>query len=132
MTPTKFVSSTFSPSHFLNSPQISFDHLTSTPVFGLNPQSQSTPMQSSYCLNSSSHSLNTPTNVPVSSSGSRSGQLQTPKSRRTLIQPTPKTPTPLKNALRELEEKNGPLKPMVNIFCDLILYCLKSIIQLLY
>ena len=110
MTPVK--SATFSPSHFLNSPQPSFDHLTSTPMFaGVNPQSQSTPVQSSNnCLNNSTQSLNTPTNIPLAHTGSGSGQLQTPKSRRTLIKPAPKTPTPIKNALREMAKKNSSIK----------------------
>ncbi|XP_037795369.1 myb-related protein B-like isoform X3 [Penaeus monodon] len=101
VTPVKSIP--FSPSQFLNSPNISFDdgNLTSTPVLGGIPVSQSTPVQPPP---PSSHPHHTST--PSESSG----QPRTPKSRRVLIQPTPQTPTPLKNALREIEKKSGPLK----------------------
>ncbi|KAK8383811.1 hypothetical protein O3P69_015927 [Scylla paramamosain] len=112
----------FSPSQFLNSPNISFEtNLTSTPVLlaGL-PSSQSTPVHQlpSSTSNNSTSTTSTPpsaattavTSVATSVSSSAAGQPRTPKSRRALLQPTPKTPTPLKNALREIEKKSGPLK----------------------
>lgn len=83
----------FSPSQFLNSPNLFDDsNLTSTPLCSA-PVSQSTPVQ------------------PLGQSNNLAGNSQprTPKSRRVLIQPTPQTPTPLKNALREIEKKSGPL-----------------------
>ncbi|XP_045106627.1 myb-related protein A-like isoform X4 [Portunus trituberculatus] len=111
----------FSPSQFLNSPNISFEtSLTSTPVLlaGL-PSSQSTPVHQppSSTSNNGTSTTSTPpsaattavTSVATSVSAS-AGQPRTPKSRRALLQPTPKTPTPLKNALREIEKKSGPLK----------------------
>ncbi|XP_068210432.1 myb-related protein A-like [Palaemon carinicauda] len=103
MTPVKMVA--FSPSQFLNSPNLSFEdnnNLTSTPVLGSIPASQSTPVQSFSVSQPQTHHTSTPSDS--------SGQPRTPKSRRALIQPTPKTPTPLKNALREIEKKSGPLK----------------------
>lgn len=102
MSPVKTIP--FSPSQFLNSPNLSFDdgNLTSTPVLGGIPVSQSTPVQP---LPSSSNPPN-PTSTPSESSS----QPRTPKSRRALLQSAPKTPTPLKNALREIEKKSGPLK----------------------
>ncbi|XP_066948218.1 transcriptional activator Myb-like isoform X2 [Macrobrachium rosenbergii] len=103
MTPVKMVA--FSPSQFLNSPNLSFEdnnNLTSTPVLGSIPASQSTPVQSL--------PVTQPQNYHTSTPSDSAGQPRTPKSRRALIQPTPKTPTPLKNALREIEKKSGPLK----------------------
>ncbi|XP_069959899.1 transcriptional activator Myb isoform X2 [Cherax quadricarinatus] len=104
MTPVKAIP--FSPSQFLNSPNLSFEdnNLTSTPILGGIPVSQSTPVQP---LSSS----NPPPPPPHSSTPCEpTGQPRTPKSRRALLQPAPKTPTPLKNALREIEKKSGPLK----------------------
>lgn len=108
----------FSPSQFLKSPQqLSFEALTSTPVMGtLPPLSLLTPNQptpqASDPPNDGSQSLNTPTPAfPVPANGL---SLKTPKSRRVLIHPTPKTPTPLKNALKEIERKIEALKQMVS------------------
>ncbi|CAL4068454.1 unnamed protein product [Meganyctiphanes norvegica] len=93
ITPVK--STPFSPSQFLNSPNLFDDtNLTSTPLCSA-PVSQSTPVQP---LTQNSNNL------------AGNSQPRTPKSRRVLIQPTPQTPTPLKNALREIEKKIGPLK----------------------
>ncbi|KAK7069083.1 hypothetical protein SK128_017914 [Halocaridina rubra] len=104
VTPVKMVA--FSPSQFLNSPNLSFEdshNLTSTPVLGGIPASQSTPIQALTVVSQTHpHHTSTPSQSV--------GQPRTPKSRRALIQPTPKTPTPLKNALREIEKKSGPLK----------------------
>ncbi|KAG0729997.1 Transcriptional activator Myb [Chionoecetes opilio] len=52
----------------------------------------------------------TVTCVATAVSSSAAGQPRTPKSRRALLQHAPKTPTPLKNALREIEKKSGALK----------------------
>lgn len=120
----------FSPSQFLNSPNLSFDttNLTSTPVLGTLPSSQSTPLQLPQSSNSNpvrtstSSSTSTPPSAPSATTSSTStstsvssvaGQPRTPKSRRALLQSAPKTPTPLKNALREIEKKSGPLKHLV-------------------
>ncbi|KAB7499092.1 Myb-related protein A [Armadillidium nasatum] len=126
-TPVKFTprktpgrsSNNFSPSQFLKSPQqISFEALTSTPVMGpLPPLSLLTPNQPTPTAlgqpGDSSQSLNTPTltfHIPTTQTTTLS--QKTPKSRRVLIHPTPKTPTPLKNALKEIEKKSGPLKQL--------------------
>lgn len=132
----------FSPSQFLNSPNLSFDtNLTSTPVLGTLPSSQSTPLQhpissTSNVLRTSSAAPSTtctPPNAPLASSSSSTstsvvlsvgGQPRTPKSRRALLQSAPKTPTPLKNALREIEKKSGPLKHLVRVCCGFYCLCL--------
>ncbi|KAK4298225.1 hypothetical protein Pmani_029410 [Petrolisthes manimaculis] len=104
VTPVKTIP--FSPSQFLNSPNLSFDDggttLTSTPLLlGGGPVFQSTPVQPPT-------STALPSHLPHHLSNSH--QPRTPKSRRSLLQTAPKTPTPLKNALREIEKKSGPLK----------------------
>ncbi|XP_022247386.1 myb-related protein A-like [Limulus polyphemus] len=82
----------FSPSQFLNSPNISRGmNLTSTPVS--NRSSHASLLQD--CLLSQTQ--------PGSS-------LQTPKSSRFLRESIPHTPTPFKDALAEIEKKSGPLK----------------------
>ncbi|XP_042223745.1 myb-related protein B-like isoform X2 [Homarus americanus] len=102
MTPVKTIP--FSPSQFLNSPNLSFDdgNLTSTPLLGGIPASQSTPVQPLTTISNPLHHTSTPSEP--------NGQPRTPKSRRALLQSAPKTPTPLKNALREIEKKSGPLQ----------------------
>lgn len=133
----------FSPSQFLNSPNLSFDttNLTSTPVLGTLPSSQSTPLQQPQSSNSnpvrisSSASTSTPpsallataSSTSTTTSVSVSGQPRTPKSRRALLQSAPKTPTPLKNALREIEKKSGPLKHLVRTYaCPCFVLCTSS------
>ncbi|KAK2154147.1 hypothetical protein LSH36_275g02011 [Paralvinella palmiformis] len=86
----------FSPSQFLNSPTIPYGHggLTSTPV----------------CRDL--------LNITPISNRSRSGtpgvksENKTPRFRRSLMDSAPRTPTPFKNALAELEKRNGALKPL--------------------
>lgn len=81
------------------------------PPLSLLTPNQPTP-QASDPPNDGSQSLNTPTPAfPVPANGL---SLKTPKSRRVLIHPTPKTPTPLKNALKEIERKIEALKQMVS------------------
>lgn len=81
----------FSPSQFLNSPLLTCNGTTSTPI---SPSSKSGPL----------HDFNP---VPADTSGS---MLQTPKYRKYFIDGIPRTPTPFKDALAEMELKDGPLK----------------------
>ncbi|OWF43222.1 transcriptional activator Myb-like isoform X2 [Mizuhopecten yessoensis] len=85
----------FSPSQFLNSPEIPFGKLTSTPVCG------------------QAH-LVTPTNnsvldTPEIKRDSR-GNYCTPRIRRSILNATPRTPTPFKTALAEMEKKSRTFK----------------------
>ncbi|XP_076347016.1 transcriptional activator Myb-like isoform X2 [Tachypleus tridentatus] len=81
----------FSPSQFLNSPNISHGtNLTSTPVS--NRSSHVSLLQD--CLLSQA----------------QPGSLQTPKLSRFLRESIPHTPTPFKDALAEIEKKSGPIK----------------------
>lgn len=108
MTPSKHYHLPLSPFHILGygSPQLNFEGLISTPHFSpFPPVSQSTPVQAH---------LSIPPHFLLSS--------RTPKSRRALLQVMPKTPTPLKNALREIEKKSGALKHLVSggILCSVV------------
>lgn len=88
----------FSPSQFLNSPSLTFD---ATPVRRTALNLQSTPVHDD---DRSSSPLTTPNPLPMH----RDNDHTTPtKARRSL---TPKTPTPFKNALAELEKQSGVLK----------------------
>ncbi|KAL0279239.1 UNVERIFIED_CONTAM: hypothetical protein PYX00_000847 [Menopon gallinae] len=89
----------FSPSQFLNSPSLSFD-VTPSRRTALNLQS--TPVHDNE--DRSNSPLTTPNPPPMH----RDNDHTTPtKARRSL---TPKTPTPFKNALAELEKQSGLVK----------------------
>lgn len=85
----------FSPSQFLNSPELPFGKLTSTPV--CNNPNLATPTSTS--------SLNT----PITKLYDRS-TLNTPCIRRSILDATPRTPTPFKTALAEIEKKSRVLQ----------------------
>ncbi|KAJ8298904.1 hypothetical protein KUTeg_022964 [Tegillarca granosa] len=79
----------FSPSQFLNSPEIPFGKVTSTPVC-------SQPLNATP---TNDRALNTPNpRTDVKSTC-------TPRIRRTILEATPRTPTPFKNALAEIEKR---------------------------
>lgn len=85
----------FSPSQFLNSPEVHFGKLTSTPVCN-NP-------------NLATPTPNTSLNTPITKLSDRS-TLNTPCIRRTILDATPRTPTPFKTALAEIEKKSKVLQ----------------------
>ncbi|CAH1785255.1 unnamed protein product [Owenia fusiformis] len=92
----------FSPSQFLNSPGIPLGDgtLTSTPVCqprqAITPQPvKQEPQASTQVTDSDGKPFVTPKTI-----------------RRSLLELTPRTPTPFKNAMAELEKKNGALKPV--------------------
>lgn len=78
----------FSPSQFLNSPGAK--RRTSTPTEQKPPPSTVT------------NTLNTPT--VIDTNNNNEGNYRTPRIRRTLLQMSPRTPTPFKNALKILNE----------------------------
>ncbi|KAL5007777.1 hypothetical protein ScPMuIL_016583 [Solemya velum] len=78
----------FSPSQFLNSPQISFGNLTSTPV---NMQSWQPSSSRDLC-------------TPIIKMKGRSSE-RTPVPKKSVLEATPRTPTPFKNAMAALERK---------------------------
>ncbi|KAK3103316.1 hypothetical protein FSP39_018444, partial [Pinctada imbricata] len=84
----------FSPSQFLNSPELPFSRLTSTPV--CNQPNVATPTTSA--------ALNTPVNKLDCYS------VYSPSVRRTLLDATPRTPTPFKTALALMEKKAKELR----------------------
>ncbi|KAI0236680.1 Myb-related protein A [Lamellibrachia satsuma] len=91
----------FSPSQFLNSPGMPFcGKLTSTPVCRA-PQN-STPIQNTL--------LNTPL-LTVEDAGCTK-MSRTPRIRRSILDAAPRTPTPFKNALAELEKQSGVLRSL--------------------
>ncbi|XP_047468076.1 myb-related protein A isoform X3 [Mugil cephalus] len=93
-TPTK--SLPFTPSRFCN---IS-DHLNLD-----NPALTSTPVCGQRCL------LNTPLHKETTPKHQKENDgSRTPKFRKTVMIPTPRTPTPFKNALAAQEKMHGPLK----------------------
>ncbi|KAL4225405.1 Myb-related protein A [Mactra antiquata] len=83
----------FSPSQFLNSPEIPFGKLTSTPVCSKRDSSST-----------SGHGsiLNTP-DIKITESFSMN---QTPMVSCTVLQTTPRTPTPFKNALEKFKQSH--------------------------
>ncbi|XP_056289956.1 myb-related protein A isoform X2 [Pseudoliparis swirei] len=93
-TPTK--SLPFTPSRFCNisgAEHLNLDNLTSTPVCGQR------------CL------LNTPLHNETTPKHQKENDgPRTPKFRKTVMIPTPRTPTPFKNALAAQEKMHGPLK----------------------
>lgn len=110
----------FSPSQFLNSPNLSFDiGLSATPLRRCTITAQSTPLQQQveHEKENSSGRLSTPHAFPLqpvklSQIGRNSDHdPSTPnKVRRSFGDPTPRTPTPFKNALAELEKNGGIVK----------------------
>jgi len=108
---------------FLNSPNLSFDiGLSATPLRRCTITAQSTPLQqqAEHEKENSSGRLSTPHSFPLqpvklSQIGRNSDHdPSTPnKVRRSFVDPTPRTPTPFKNALAELEKNGGIVKYMV-------------------
>ncbi|XP_074660485.1 transcriptional activator Myb-like [Tubulanus polymorphus] len=87
----------FSPSQFLNSPDVPFGNgqLTSTPI--CRDVLSATPINTCHADNKS-NTINTP-----------KLQNRTPKSKEEILEVTPRTPTPFKNALAEVEKKSGSM-----------------------
>ncbi|XP_069702633.1 transcriptional activator Myb isoform X1 [Periplaneta americana] len=105
----------FSPSQFLNSPNLSFD--VGTPLRQCTITAQSTPLQQRRDKENSPGLLCTPNPLPMQpvkqSQMNRNSErdYSTPsKSRRYPPDSTPRTPTPFKNALAELEKNGGVVK----------------------
>ncbi|XP_042366597.1 myb-related protein A isoform X3 [Plectropomus leopardus] len=95
-TPTK--SLPFTPSRFCNISGA--EHLNLD-----NPALTSTPVCGQRCL------LNTPLHKDTTPKHQKENDgLRTPKFRKTVMIPTPRTPTPFKNALAAQEKMHGPLK----------------------
>lgn len=101
----------FSPSQFLNSPNIaniSFDvTLSSTPV----KKQASTPVKDKSKPDHDYSPLSTPHGISVKNEGVSSSTdiITTPNKRDFLNSDTPRTPTPFKKALADLEKKSGPI-----------------------
>ncbi|KAL6097878.1 mybl1 [Pungitius sinensis] len=95
-TPTK--SLPFTPSRFCN--MSGAEHLNLD-----NPSHTSTPVCGQRCL------LHTPLHKETTPKHQKENDgLRTPKFRKTVMIPTPRTPTPFKNALAAQEKMHGPLK----------------------
>ncbi|XP_055007132.1 myb-related protein A isoform X2 [Boleophthalmus pectinirostris] len=95
-TPTK--SLPFTPSQFCNI--LGAEHL-----YLDTPSLTSTPVCSQRCL------LNTPVHKETTPKHEKENEgSRTPKFRKTVMIPTPRTPTPFKNALAAQEKMHGPLK----------------------
>nr|XP_046227784.1 myb-related protein A isoform X3 [Scatophagus argus] len=95
-TPTK--SLPFTPSRFCNISGV--EHLNLE-----NPALTSTPVCGQRCL------FNTPLQKETTPKHQKENDgLRTPKFRKTVMIPTPRTPTPFKNALAAQEKMHGPLK----------------------
>ncbi|CAG9762383.1 unnamed protein product [Ceutorhynchus assimilis] len=95
----------FSPSQFLNSPamaHINFDVTSSSTPKSIAPEKPETPKQQTRDYSP----LSTPNGPHVKSEGA--SEPTTP-SRRLLQGDTPRTPTPFKKALADLEKKSGPI-----------------------
>ncbi|XP_064635828.1 transcriptional activator Myb-like [Lineus longissimus] len=103
MTPTKtpIKDLPFSPSQFLNEPF--GEKLTSTPV--CKNLLTTTPVRNGPFT---SGNIDTPT-LSLPDSTSKTTRFRTPKVKRSILDATPRTPTPFKNALAEMEKKSGPL-----------------------
>ncbi|XP_023716949.1 myb-related protein A isoform X2 [Cryptotermes secundus] len=112
----------FSPSQFLNSPNLSFNvDLSATPLRRCTVTAQSTPFQQNVEQEkeNSPDLLITPNSFPMQpvkqnqiSRNSDRDHFTPSKVRRCLADPTPRTPTPFKNALAELEKNGGIVKYM--------------------
>ncbi|XP_028971921.1 myb-related protein A isoform X2 [Esox lucius] len=97
-TPTK--AQPFSPSQFFNTS--GGEHLSLD-----NPALTSTPVCGQKCL------LNTPFQKETTPKHQKENAgFRTPKIRKSIMVPTPRTPTPFKNALAAQEKMHGPLKMM--------------------
>ncbi|CAL9697972.1 unnamed protein product [Knipowitschia caucasica] len=95
-TPTKSLQ--FTPSQFCNI--LGAEHLSLD-----TPSHTSTPVCSQRCL------LNTPLNKETTPKHEKENEgSRTPTFRKTVMIPTPRTPTPFKNALAAQEKMHGPLK----------------------
>ncbi|KAJ8952868.1 hypothetical protein NQ314_007474 [Rhamnusium bicolor] len=104
----------FSPSQFLNSPNITnitFDvTLSSTPMKkqqALTPVKDRTKPDRDYSPLSTPHGISIKNEATASSS--TSDIITTPNKRLFLNSDTPRTPTPFKKALADLEKKSGPI-----------------------
>ncbi|KAK5647466.1 hypothetical protein RI129_002358 [Pyrocoelia pectoralis] len=101
----------FSPSQFLNSPNLSFDvTLASTPL-----KQNSTPIKVENGRDRSYSPLSTPNGLPnpdkMDSKPSTSDAITPHKlDRSSMLDEIPRTPTPFKKALEDLEKRSGPLK----------------------
>ncbi|XP_021924975.1 myb-related protein A isoform X2 [Zootermopsis nevadensis] len=112
----------FSPSQFLNSPNLSFNvGLSATPLRRCTVTAQSTPLQqqaeqekeNSPGLLSTPYSFPMqPTKLSLMNRNSDPDHSTPSKARRCLADPMPRTPTPFKNALAELEKNGGIAKYM--------------------
>ncbi|KAK9873735.1 hypothetical protein WA026_002092 [Henosepilachna vigintioctopunctata] len=102
----------FSPSQFLNSPNLTFEAvLSSTPVKRLSLQA-STPLRNRALKPDRDYSpLSTPNGLPLrlESEASTSEMVTTPSRRMSSYNITPRTPTPFKKAYADLEKKSGPI-----------------------
>lgn len=104
----------FSPSQFLNSPNIQFDVASSsTPVKRLQV---STPHKNRIKPERDYSPLSTPNglsaNLKYDTIGNCADALTPSKFSRGFTGDTPRTPTPFKKALEDLEKKSGPLKTL--------------------
>lgn len=102
----------FSPSQFLNSPNLplcAIGNRTSTPVHGSNASHPQVSLQEFH----------------LQQSPKDSEALQSPNLKKNGVEYMPRTPTPFKNKMAELEKKGGPLQklpetPNLDDFCDLL------------
>ncbi|XP_046387660.1 chitinase-like protein PB1E7.04c isoform X2 [Ischnura elegans] len=109
----------FSPSQFLNSPNLSFDAgMSSTPLHRLG-SSRKRALHSDSPLSTPRVSRPSPPSSPLVQPSDpviqdtvkiEQENACTPKIRRSLVEATPRTPTPFKNALAEMEKKNGGVR----------------------
>ncbi|XP_071453304.1 myb-related protein A-like [Hetaerina americana] len=109
----------FSPSQFLNSPNLSFEAgVSSTPLHRLG-SSRKRALHSDSPLSTPRVSRPSPPSSPhiQPSELVLQGTVKieqenacTPKIHRSLVEATPRTPTPFKNALAEMEKKNGGVR----------------------
>ncbi|KAL3288413.1 hypothetical protein HHI36_002860 [Cryptolaemus montrouzieri] len=102
----------FSPSQFLNSPNLTFDAaLSSTPVKRISLQA-STPLRNRTLKPDRDYSpLTTPNGLPrrLETEASTSEIVTTPSRRMSTYNNTPRTPTPFKKAYADLEKRSGPI-----------------------
>lgn len=121
---------------FLNSPNLSFNvGLSATPLRRCTVTAQSTPLQqqaeqekeNSPGLLSTPYSFPMqPTKLSLMNRNSDPDHSTPSKARRCLADPMPRTPTPFKNALAELEKNGGIAKYMVEWSFILLIYTNQS------